>query len=273
MTGPDFGPRPELAWLPVKMLTVDPTYQRTMESRVSQRQIAQIVEAFRWACFGAVLAAPHGDGWRIIDGQHRVEAAKHLGIQTVPCIVVPDATVADQAQIFLSTNLLRSKVNSYAIFHARIAAGEQLALDTKALLDEAGLWISRANTMFKDLKPGQTLALKTIENVVKSGCKTSRQAVLACAKAFEGKTGGGNRGNAAGGYPGRANASRPHRRNPRMARPQIAGGAEKSIPAEGRCSAAGAGDHPGNQQSCSSGLRRERDRAAQPRAAYGRALT
>ncbi len=186
----DFGPRPELTWLPVKMMSVDPTYQRTMESRVSQRQIVQIVETFRWACFGTVLAVPHEDGWRIIDGQHRVEAAKRLGIPTVPAIVVPEASVAEQAQIFLSTNLLRSKVNPYALFHARIAAGEQLAVDTKDLLDEAGLWVAPGNVMWKDLKPGQTLALKTIENAVTAADAPSRAAVIAVGRAFEGKRGG-----------------------------------------------------------------------------------
>lgn len=189
---PDFGPRPELTWLPVKLLSVDPTYQRTLDSRRSERAICQIVEKFRWACFGTVLVCPCEDGWRIIDGQHRVEAAKRLGIATVPCIVVPEASVAEQASIFLSTNLTRVSVNIYALFHARIAAGEPVALATVELCKQALLTIPRYPIPASSLKPGHTLALRTLEGAAKSADPIDRQAVIAVGSAYVDQKGGGS---------------------------------------------------------------------------------
>ena len=49
----DFGPRPELAWLPVKMLSVDPAYQRTLNSRAGRQAV------FRIDC-AAQPRTPHG---------------------------------------------------------------------------------------------------------------------------------------------------------------------------------------------------------------------
>lgn len=72
----DPGPRPELTWLPVGRLDIDPAYQRAIDTRRSQRLIGKIAANFRWAAFQAILAGPSGpERWLIIDGQHRVAAA------------------------------------------------------------------------------------------------------------------------------------------------------------------------------------------------------
>lgn len=183
----DFGPRPELAWLPTQMLSVDPSYQRTLNSRASQNSIARITEKFRWSCFGAILVTAAGDGWNIIDGQHRAEAARRLQIATVPCIVVPATPAAEQAAIFLETNRNRVPVNPYALFHARIAAGEDLALQTQKLLEEAGLSVPRYPLPKSELKAGQIIAFKTVEVATQS--TAARQAVVAVGRALASKPG------------------------------------------------------------------------------------
>jgi hypothetical protein len=166
---------------------VDPAYQRTLNSRASQNSIARIVEKFRWSCFGAALVTAAGEGWNIIDGQHRVEAARRLQIATVPCIVVPETPAAEQAEIFLETNRNRVPVNPYALFHARIAAGEELAIETKKLLDDAKLSVPRYPIQKSNLQPGEINAFKTVEVATLSAA--TRQAVIAVGHAFEGKAG------------------------------------------------------------------------------------
>jgi len=173
--------------LPVAMLSVDEAYQRTLNSNASKKSIARIVEAFRWPCFGALLVTQVGAGWKIIDGQHRAEAAKRLQIATVPCIVVPEATAAEQAATFIEINQNRVGVNPYAMFHARVAAGEDLALRMVELLKAAKLSIPRFTPNKKWMKPGETQALKVLEIALQS--ETSRAAVIAVGHAFEGKIG------------------------------------------------------------------------------------
>ncbi|MDA8230368.1 MAG: ParB/RepB/Spo0J family partition protein [Magnetospirillum sp.] len=185
----DFGQRPELGWLPVDLLSVDDRYQRKIDSRRSQVAIEQIVQHFKWSCFGTVLVTQQDEGWLIIDGQHRVEAARRLGVKTVPCVVVHQASLAEQASMFVSTNQIRVQVNPYTLFHARMTAGEPLALDVQRLCDEARLSIPKYPVQRDRMAPGQTLALNTLERIVKGGNPAARNGVIAAGHAYEKRAG------------------------------------------------------------------------------------
>ncbi|MEA2754735.1 MAG: hypothetical protein QOJ54_1024 [Aliidongia sp.] len=187
----DPGPRPELAWLPVAMLSIDPGYQRTIEGRVSQAAIAKIARNFQWSCFGVAMVAQQrygGDGWAIIDGQHRVEAARRVGLKTVPCIVVVADDPRHQAAIFLATNETRVKVNPYAIHHAKLAAGDEAACATSQLAHQAGIEIPRFPIQRNHLAPGQTLALATITQATED--RHGTKAVMLVGAAWANKPGG-----------------------------------------------------------------------------------
>lgn len=133
MTAPDtFGPKPELAWLPVADLAVDPSYQRSVETRRSQAAIEGIAEHFRWALFGTVTVTKGLVGYLIIDGQHRVEAARRRKIVSVPCIAIGTASVREQAMAFVDANRRRLTVGPFAIYHAMVHAGDE---DANALLE------------------------------------------------------------------------------------------------------------------------------------------
>ena len=72
----DIGLPPELAWLPIERLYIDPTYQRTMETPAGKRLIQRIADEFSRMKFAALLTTPgepdkDGPRWLIIDGQHR----------------------------------------------------------------------------------------------------------------------------------------------------------------------------------------------------------
>jgi hypothetical protein len=99
----DPGAKPDLYWLPVDKLDVDPAYQRTLDTKASQKLIQKIADGFRWISFQAILATPVGkaDGkrWLIIDGQHRVAAARQCGIAHVPAVVVAEASQQEQAAV------------------------------------------------------------------------------------------------------------------------------------------------------------------------------
>jgi hypothetical protein len=164
----------ELAWLPVDKLGVDTRYQRTLESRRSQKLIEDIAERFRWSAFQAVLAtidaaqrAAGRTGWLVIDGQHRVEAARRRGITHVPAVVVSAASIEEQAAAFVHANTDRVSVNAFALHHARRAAGDPGARATDALCRKAGVTIPRYPIPADKLAPRQTLALGTVAQLPK----------------------------------------------------------------------------------------------------------
>jgi hypothetical protein len=179
----DPGPLPELAWLPVGKLSVDPTYQRSLESERSKALIARIAKRFRWSAFQAILAVKHGNGWRIIDGQHRVAAARYVGIGHVPAVVVVAASIAEQAQAFVQANSDRVAINPYALHHARIAAGDEAALEIADLCKHVGVVIPHYPIAGDNIKAGESMALGTIYGLVR---KFGRPVALRALKAVSG---------------------------------------------------------------------------------------
>jgi hypothetical protein len=91
MTKPiDPGAKPELKWIDVAKLYVDPEYQREAGSKASKRNIEYMRLNFSWAFFGALVVCyiKEKKQYAVIDGQHRFLVAKSLSALTeVPCIV------------------------------------------------------------------------------------------------------------------------------------------------------------------------------------------
>jgi ParB-like chromosome segregation protein Spo0J len=145
----DPGALPELAWLPVDKLDVDPAYQRTLDTKASQKLIQKIADGFRWISFQAILATPVGKGddkrWLVIDGQHRVAAARLCEIEHVPAVVVAEASQSEQAAAFVGANRNRVPMSAQALYHAELAAGEPEALTIARLAAAAGIAIVRHN--------------------------------------------------------------------------------------------------------------------------------
>lgn len=185
------GKRPELKWLPVAKLSVDHRYQRTLESERSQRLIARIAERFHWTAFQAVLATKRpGGGWLIIDGQHRVEAARLCGEAEVPAVVVDASTMAEQASAFVQSNMDRVTVNPFALHRARVAGGDPTALAIDRLCKKAGIEIPPYQIPADKLKPGQTIALGTIARLsIRFGEKVAAATLKAIADAYVDRTG------------------------------------------------------------------------------------
>ncbi|MBL0928565.1 MAG: ParB N-terminal domain-containing protein [Alphaproteobacteria bacterium] len=162
----DFGPRPVLVDIDVARMSVDPRYQRDTGSRRSQNMIQKIAETFKWARFGVVMVVKVDARYFVIDGQHRVEAARSLGIDRVPCVVLPHTSVEAAAADFVAINRDRVAVTPLHIHHAELAAGEPTAKRVAQVCKAAKVEICRYPVPSNKLKPGQTLAIATIQRMV-----------------------------------------------------------------------------------------------------------
>ena len=162
----DFGEKPELAWLPVMMLSVDRSYQRSIESRRSQNLIDKIAENFRWPRFGCVLAIKTGEGWQLIDGQHRTEGARRAGVTHVPAVVLPHESAPQAALDFIAINRDRVTMNPQAVYHALVAAGDEAACRIARVCLYAKISIPKYPKMANQMVGGETLAVGAIRKVV-----------------------------------------------------------------------------------------------------------
>ena len=158
----DAGPAPMLQWVAVADLVVDDRYQRPVYG-AGRQNVRRIAERFRWSKFAPLIVSPVAGGkFAVIDGQHRATAAALRGITSVPAQVVI-AGVAEQAEAFRAVNGQVTRVNSLALQHAAVSAGNIEALAVQSVAEAAGVTILRYPKAALSLEPGETLALGAIK--------------------------------------------------------------------------------------------------------------
>lgn len=160
--------KPTLAWIEIDKLLVDESYQRSSQTLRGQKNIEQISNNFNWQFFGALtVAKTTNDSFSVIDGQHRMLAAKQRGdISELPCIIVGEIESKEQAVSFSAINSNRVSLNSIAKYHAGIAAGDFDCIAIRDLLKKADIEIPKKPVFKADLEPRQTLAVGTIKSML-----------------------------------------------------------------------------------------------------------
>jgi hypothetical protein len=153
----NLGRMPEMKWLEIGKLVVDPTYQRDI-SRTSERNIVRIAREFDWNKFSTVIvASAPGGKYAIVDGQHRTTAAALRGIDKVPCQVIV-AKQAEQAAAFAAINSVTTAMSPMQVHAAKLAAGDPDAVRLSVLCAKAGVTICRYPIQAKNMKRGETMA-------------------------------------------------------------------------------------------------------------------
>jgi hypothetical protein len=148
------GPAPQLLWIAIKDLVIDPSYQRDIGRR-GAANVRQIVENFDWSKFAPVIVAPvEGGQYAVVDGQHRTTAALLCDLEKVPCQVV-QADRSQQAAAFAAVNGAVTKTTAQQLYHARLAAGHPETSELQEVLDAAGVQIVKINIVLSKMKIGQ----------------------------------------------------------------------------------------------------------------------
>jgi hypothetical protein len=116
----------ELTDIQISTLVVD-EYQRGL---VEPRAVRL---AGKWdpAKAGVIIISKRakGEGWFIIDGQHRVNAGARAGETTLPAILWSGLTVQREAELFYAFNNDRYAVNPVDLFRTRVIADDPIAND------------------------------------------------------------------------------------------------------------------------------------------------
>jgi hypothetical protein len=134
------GKPPELSWIPIADLRIDDRYQR----KLKEPKVIRLAADWDWISAGAIMVALRGDGeWYVIDGGHRVEAARRRGdISELPCLLFEVDTIEEEASGFLSSNAGRAPMEIANRFKAQIVSRDLIALKLEGLIDGSGRVIS-----------------------------------------------------------------------------------------------------------------------------------
>lgn len=106
--------RKSLEQINTQILNVDRTYQRPLKNTYKR-----IAAQFDPLLVGVITLSRRADGtiW-ILDGQHRVAAAKEKNIETLDALIYEGLTIEQEAYIFSMQNHNRIKVNPFDLYNA-----------------------------------------------------------------------------------------------------------------------------------------------------------
>lgn len=192
---PAIGEPPAPQFAAVDKLDVDDSYQRSIEGGASKKLIVKIAENWDWRLCLPLLVSRRNGRMYVIDGQHRLEAARLRGdIPHMPVVVFDLDDPKAEAELFVQANRSRRSMGRLDDFHAALVAGDKKALAINEVVTGAGLVVGR-NFAWQYWKPGEIVFVSAIERALKAyGKEVVQQALATMGRAFDGivMTGGGS---------------------------------------------------------------------------------
>ena len=188
---PALGRMPTLQFCRPDELRIDPSYQRDISSGPSQTLIRRIAQHWNWDLCQPLVVARRTDLTErlfVIDGQHRLEAARLRGdIDQLPCVIVQYASAADEAASFVHLNQQRRALSKIDLFKAAIASEDPESCAIMKAIEDAGLTVA-PHSNHTAWKPGMVSNLGGIEQAWRRhGGRVVRRALSALAAAWPGQ--------------------------------------------------------------------------------------
>ena len=186
---PPLGNLPAPQFLLPEQLQIDESYQRSIDTSASQALIRKIAQHWNWdLCLALVVARRENGDLFVIDGQHRLEAARLRGdIAQLPAMVKNYTSPADEAASFVQLNQARAALTGLQLFHAALASGDSTAIAVRDAITGAGLKLGRSNNL-------QLAPIGTVINVggilrawKRHGAAAATEALELLAAAFAGQ--------------------------------------------------------------------------------------
>jgi len=120
--------------LPIDELLVDAAYQRSL----NKYRVERIVKNFNPRQFGYLKVSRRDGKYYVIDGQHRLAAAKILGYTTLPCNVCDGLNRQTEADDFRIQQDNMSRVHTRDRFRAAVTANDEESVKIAKSVSEYG---------------------------------------------------------------------------------------------------------------------------------------
>ena len=160
---PDVESNPVHNWtfknVALRTLKIDPRYHD--ETRFRQARADAIARSWDDRKAGVLTVSDRGgDAMILVDGVHRMNAARSIGIEFLPAKVFYGLSQRDEAAIF--TGLSDAvRLTPLALFHARLVEGDEQALAIKAMADKYRVHLAGGGSGTN--LPNATRAITTLE--------------------------------------------------------------------------------------------------------------
>tara|TARA_R110002167_G_scaffold42512_9_gene129139 strand:+ start:2639 stop:3472 length:834 start_codon:yes stop_codon:yes gene_type:complete len=175
-----------LQFVDVARLRIDPSYQRAI-SIASAKNVNRIISGFDWRKFTPVIGTENEDATiSVIDGQHRATAAISIGIDHLPCYILP-CSVSEAAAAFAAINGNVTTVNPIDIWFAQVKAQDADSIKLSNAFDAANVRVVRKKDGFA---VGETRSINVLRRAHEFYGSATFITILQCIT----ETGNGNPG-------------------------------------------------------------------------------
>lgn len=181
---PAKGEPPAIEWQPLSLLLIDESYQRSLETPISETLIRNMASNWDWRlCAPLTVSNRESGGLYVIDGQHRLAAAMmRSDIPQLPCVISRFDSVQDEARCFVDANTLVRKATPLDKFHARVVGGDEEAVEINRIVEAAGLIVGRSP--YK-IRTGEICCVAVLARLMKQyGSKIISAALVNMAEAW-----------------------------------------------------------------------------------------
>lgn len=160
------GRKPVLSWEDITELMIDASYQRSMDNPISRRIVKEIACNWDWGLCNVLLVADReGEGLFVVDGQHRLEAARLRGdVPHLPCVTFRPADLKAEADLFVKLNTVRKTASPVDRFFARCLAEDPEALEIQRIVQQAGLKVGKSEFA---LKPKEVACISVLTRLLR----------------------------------------------------------------------------------------------------------
>ncbi len=136
----------KFAEIPVDLLSVPATYQRPQHGHEKE-----IAKQWNKKKAGALVVSYRDGQLYVIDGQHRLIAARMVGEQSMPCQIYEGLSEADEALIFGKQDENKIKLRTIEKIYALFVGGDAKAIKLKQICDDYGVVLFPQDS--KETKP------------------------------------------------------------------------------------------------------------------------
>lgn len=147
----------------IEKLAVNEIRVADYQRQITETTVKKIVNNFDPRGLGHIMVS-HRDGmYWVFDGQHRLEAMKRLGAETIEAITYEGMDYKDEAKAWDYFNLKSSRAKRIDQANAELKRGETFALALDETVNECGLMIDYRNSKVK----GSIQAYSSLEKIYK----------------------------------------------------------------------------------------------------------
>lgn len=176
---PAQGTPPSIEWVGIGALEIDDTYQRSTDTKGSQRLIAAIANSWDWGLVDVLKVSQRPDDRRfVIDGQHRRAAATMRGdIFHLPCVVKRCSGPEEEARLFIAANRGRKAMSKLDDFRAAVGSGDEESVLIHGMIEKAGLKVPR-HYVASAAGPGEIASIVGLQQILRRHGKEVLERVL-----------------------------------------------------------------------------------------------